>query len=127
MATVKTRSKRKTEELEENSAVASTAGSENDVKPDVPAPAAPNKRVKRAEYSIQWNDDGTVAVELNGAAFKLSSRRLSKESDYFRDKFAKGTELTDENGLSLYVIDEEEIEVEIIDFTALLKMMDDAM
>jgi hypothetical protein len=83
--------------------------------------------VKRARYSIQWKDEGTVAVEIEGAAFKLSSRRLAKESDYFRERFDKGTDIVDSNGLSVYVVNKEEVAVEVRDFDALLAMMDDAM
>lgn len=91
------------------------------------ATPASQPKVKKARYSISWSDEGTVAVEIKGAAFKLSSRRLSKESDYFRDRIAKGTDVYDEDGLPLYCIEDSDVDVEIVDFNALLGMLDDAM
>jgi hypothetical protein len=138
-AGVKTRSKRKSDELEDIAivatlskatdskaqTVAAASGEETSNPPQASVPDKPE--VKRPKYSIKWKDEGIVAVEIDGSAFKLSSRRLAKESDYFRERFDKGTDIVDSDGFPLYIVNKDEVDVEAQDFESLLGLMDDAM
>lgn len=122
-----TRSKRKTEDLDAPVPPTDNVKVDGQLPTDGTGPAgleASKPMKKKARFSIQWGEESIVVVELKEAAFKLSSRRLSKESDYFREKFAQGSQLLDESGLPIYVV---ELDVEISDFSLLLEMLDDAM